>query len=326
MLKDITVVLVYEDREEWISRTNSNKILSRFLATKEEINIIYTEISKRFNVKLFEYPKNTYSEIYEFIDNNSNLIFWNLTDGFDIFIGSHIPSFATVLDKPYIGSSTYVQALCQNKHHLKTIIREFGIKTPNWLYFDYEHKQETNFNKLKQLNSPFFIKPATLDNSIGTEYITPFTDDITTIEQSIIQLFEKQITKVLVEEFVDGDEITVACLHLDEWKIIPLKQSYNGKYISSYSKEGCEGHIYAQEYYNKSSIILLVERILNILNIKDYCRMDFRFNKDELSLLEINTGTFLTTRPFSKIADIFFQGDRSEMFYQLIKNSFKRQS
>ena len=321
---NLKIILLYEDRKEWINRTKQKKILSRFLATEKEIFIIKEELSKVFDVKLIKYTQESYSKIYSELNKEENIIFWNLTDGYDIFIGSHIPSFVTILNKPYIGSCTYMQALSQNKHHLKSILKEHKIKTPNWAYFDIDFQND--WYQLEKLHYPVFIKPANFDNSIGTEYIDPISLNIKDTKEKVKILFNHGINKVIVENFLENKEITLACIQLDEWKLFPMHQMYKGKYISSYAKEGDSGYIYSQEFINNQDIIDIGKKILTILDIKDYCRMDFRYDSNnQINLLEINTGTFLTTKPFTTVSKLFFNGNRSDMFSQIIKYAYLRQ-
>lgn len=325
-IKELKIYLIYESRRDWISRNNNihnKEFFSRFLASENEIEIIKEILIKnKFDVEVLMYPKYTMKQIKEIISKKSKTIVWNLTDGYENFIGAHVPSFVHFFNKPYIGSPTFVQILCQNKHMTKLILKDMGIDTPNWIHID--ESCNLNLTDFSNLQYPLFIKPSKYDNSIGTEFINPISNNLSETINKINELRLNGIQDILIEEYICGKEITITAIHSDKWYILPIERNYDGDYISSYSKDNEKGFLKNQIIYDDPKLITLGKKIIDILEIKDYCRIDLKFEKNKFYILEINSATFLTTVSFEILAKRFF-GNIDNMFKKLILNSYNRQ-
>lgn len=321
------IYLIYESREDWMNRykyIHNKEFFSRFLASEKEVDKIYTILkSYNFDVEIIKYPYYSIKQINEIISKEVKSIVWNLTDGYENYIGAHVPSFINFFNKPYIGSSTFVQILCQNKHFTKSILDDSGIKTPQWISGKKSFYQSIEDDV--QLTYPLFIKPTKYDNSIGTEFIEPIAYNRIEMFAKINILFNAGIDDVLVEEFIDGKEITIAAIHVNNWNILPLERHYDGKYISSYAKDNEKGFLKNQTILLDQSLIDLGKKVIEVLDIKDYCRIDIRIKNNKAYVLEVNSATFLTTTSFEKLSKEFF-GDTQKMFYELIMNSYNRQT
>ena len=325
-IKELKIYLIYESRRDWISRNKNvhNKdFFSRFLASENEVKIIEEILIKnKFDVEVLMYPKYTMKQIKEIISKKSKTIVWNLTDGYENFIGAHVPSFVHFFNKPYIGSPTFVQILCQNKHMTKLILKDMGIDTPNWIHID--ENCNLNLINFSNLQYPLFIKPSKYDNSIGTEFINPVSNNLSETINKINELRLNGIQDILIEKYISGREITITAVHSDKWYILPIERNYDGDYISSYSKDNEKGFLKNQIIYDDPKLIALGKKIIDILEIKDYCRIDLKFEENKFYILEINSATFLTTVSFEILAKRFF-GNIDNMFKELILNSYKRQ-
>lgn len=325
----MNIFLLYESREDWIKENKSLKnvkVFSRFLASDNEVYTIKSAlVNIGFNVILLDYHKLSRREIFDYIDKYEDAIFWNLTDGADFFIGSHFPSFLHLVKKPYIGSPSFVQTLCQDKHLVKEIVSSKGILTPSSILFS--DKFDFSFDDIMSLSLPLFVKPSKFDNSIGMEFIKkPLSYSYEDAIRNIEILFNNGVNDILIEEAKLGKELTVACIHVEEWIIVPLLQKYNGDYISSYSKEKECGFIREQSLLEDNKITEIAKELISILDIKDYCRIDLRYDKENKNvyLLEINTGTFLTSISFTNVSNLYFNGFE-DMFEKLVNASIKRQ-
>lgn len=320
------VFLIYESRQDWIQRNLLKKncdYFSRFLASEKEVEIIAELLRKKnLQVDIIMYPYHTMKQIDEIISQDNKCIIWNLTDGYEQYIGAHVPSFVHFFSKPFVGSSTFTQSLCQNKHFTKSILCDYNISTPAWISV---HKEEKNINHINNLNYPLFIKPAKYDNSIGTEFIEPIAHSKEDAIIKVEKLLDSGIDDILIEEYIDGQEITLAAIHADEWYILPLVREYEGAYISSYAKDNEKGFLKKQTILKDDFLVNLTKKIIDILQIKDYCRIDLRMKNKIFYILEINTATFLTTTSFKILANQYF-GTEENMFYQLIQNSYLRQN
>lgn len=324
--KELKIYLIYESRRDWIDRNtniHNKEFFARFLASETEIETIKDILMRNgFNVEVLMYPSYTMKQIKEIISKDLKTIVWNLTDGHEEFIGAHVPSFVHFFSKPYIGSPSFVQMLCQNKHMTKLILKDMGIDTPNWIHIDKSSNLDlTDFSGLEY---PLFIKPSKYDNSIGTEFINPISNNLFEVIQKINELRLNGIKDILVEEYICGQEITITAMHSDKWYILPIERDYEGEYISSYSKDNEKGFLKNQTIYDDPRLINLGAKIINTLGIKDYCRIDLKIKKNKFYILEINSATFLTTVSFQILAQKFFE-NTDNMFKELVLNSYNRQ-
>jgi D-alanine-D-alanine ligase len=115
-----------------------------------------------------------------------------------------VPAVLEMLDIPYIGSDPACLAVCLDKPLAKHLAASAGIPTPRWrLIAD-----------LKALDSPAgftfpaFVKPAWEGSSKGigkTSRVTGFPE----MEREVIRLLTLYRQPVLVEEFIQGRELTV---------------------------------------------------------------------------------------------------------------------
>ena len=85
------------------------------------------------------------------------------------------------------------------------------------------------------------------------------------------------------------------------------------------------GKSLAMEYVNAPEVVDLCERVVQILEIDDYVRMDVREDRFGQPLpIDINTGAFLTGRSF-ELACRHVKGSTSEMFKEIVRQSWLRQ-
>lgn len=331
-MKPEKVFLVHEPRDSWVKEERpfaDKHSVSRFLASDSEIASIAEAVQQAgFDVEILRFPENSRPALKKIIEAyDSPCIFWNLSDGDDYFVGAKVPAFAEFIEKPFVGSSTFTQALVQNKYYTNLLLENAGIATPRSIYFTKQN-YATKLHLLESFDFPCFIKPAALDNSVAYEKYTPLSQSVDEAIAAINKLFNEEIDHVLIEEFLPGKECTVPALHNKSWEMLAIEQLYQGEYLGVEIKEEYEG-VKAREYAvidDSDELLRTARSIIDLLSIKDYCRMDFRADSNgDYKFLEVNTGTFLTTAAFTKYADVKYKGDSSAMFTDLIVGSYRRQ-
>lgn len=306
-----------------------NESVSRFLATDAEVENVANAIGRGgFDVEVLRYPKNTLPMLKKIIESYEKpSIFWNLSDGDDYFIGSKVPAFAEFIRKPYIGSNTFTQALAQNKHYTKLLLGNAGIPTADGLYLTNAN-YESESAKLHSFRYPCFIKPAAFDNSVAYEKYSPIAYSEEEAVDAVRKLFAEKIESVLIEEFLPGMECTVPSLHSANWDLLAIEQTYPGEFLGVEVKEEIGPEFIRKNFALEENheLVHLAERVIELMSIKDYCRMDFRADGSGIfKFMEVNTGTFLTTASFTKYAAVKYGGDQTAMFSDLITHSYGRQ-
>jgi D-alanine-D-alanine ligase len=102
--------------------------------------------------------------------------------------------------------------------------------------------------------------------------------------------------KAIIEEFIEGEDITVGILKgeaLPPIRIIPKEGSLYD-YRSKYTKGMTEYELYDDEYISKK-LQKIALKINHILDLKDFSRIDFRLDREGVYYtLEVNTIPGLT--------------------------------
>ncbi|OGS01337.1 MAG: hypothetical protein A3G41_02455 [Elusimicrobia bacterium RIFCSPLOWO2_12_FULL_59_9] len=202
------------------------------------------------------------------------------------------PHGASILDClgiPYTGSNPLTLALCIDKIKVKKILEYHSIPTPR---FDFAFNVKDTISE--DLSYPLIVKPANTDNSIG---IT--NDSVVTSPKALKRQIEKILTDynrpVLVEEYIEGDEVDVSIIGDEEnmrvlplsrsifddlpegvWHIYPFEAKWEAKSI--YEKIRTERPAkYSQKLTQLISEICL--DVYNTFDCHDYTRIELRVDK-----------------------------------------------
>jgi D-alanine-D-alanine ligase len=119
---------------------------------------------------------------------------------------AQVPSVLEMLNIPYSGSDPQTLAVCLDKPMTKKLLSAEGIRTPRWLVVDNEESQ--SLLPLDSFNFPVIIKPAYEGSSKGIRQ-TSVAHSLHQAVNEIRRLLEIYRQPVMVEEFIDGDEVTV---------------------------------------------------------------------------------------------------------------------
>src|SRR5690625_2841969 len=219
-----------------------------------------------------------------------------------VFIGLHgkfgedgsIQGLLDMLQIPYVGSGVMASAVAMDKFKAKQLFGTQGIPIAKGERFQILENTDIH-SIVKHIHTnfqiPFFIKPNREGSTLGLTIVTDETQTEAAIHKAI-----KSDTFILVEEFIDGKELTVPVMGkmneeiaLPIIEIIPKNELYD--YESKY-KEGGSEHIIPARISEE-----LTEKIKNyavlahqVLGCETYSRADFLLT-DELTpyILEVNT-------------------------------------
>jgi len=135
-------------------------------------------------------------------------VVFNIAEGLGIHRGreAQVPSVLEMLDIPYTGSDPSCLAVCLDKPLAKTVVAGRGVRTPRWqVVADERELHETPWGLFP---FPAFVKPAHEGSSIGIRS-TSRVEDVGCLMEVAASLLKRYRQPVLVEEFIDGDEVTV---------------------------------------------------------------------------------------------------------------------
>lgn len=189
---------------------------------------------------------------------------------------------------PFLGSNEKVAKQCFDKQSTRSGVKEMGYLVPEGDIFDFGSYKKSALSK-----KPHVIKPVMGGSSIHTHIVKSSSDFD---EKSIKESFEIYET-LLVEEFIDGDEVTSAVL---EGKRLPLVEiippegqlfDYENKYNGA-TQELCPPKNVNQKSQNKA--IEIASDIHKRLGCRHLSRTDFIISEGSVYFLETNTIPGLT--------------------------------
>ena len=209
---------------------------------------------------------------------------------------AQVPSILEMLDIPYTGSDPQCLAICLDKPITKKLVAADGINTPKWLVIASEEElAETSWDELP---FPSIIKPAYEGSSKGIR-LTSLAHDSKQAQAEASRILECYRQPVMVEEFIDGDEVTVGILGnspprvLGMMRVLPRRK--DEPFI--YSLEVKRDYLNLVDYecpaqLDQGVIDKIVDSSLKVfqaLGCRDFARVDFRISRQGMPcFLEIN--------------------------------------
>lgn len=204
-------------------------------------------------------------------------------------------AFLETFGIPYVGSS--IDLVASNKVTRKEIVAYHQLPTPRFVIA--ESPKRIPEHKLKY---PLFVKPVKGRGSAGIseENIIQKEEDLSRV---VAKITEGIGQPALIEEFIEGRELTVGIVGYYEPKILPLLEiQYNDAKTNTFEhKMGDNEIIHCPARFSKDEEEIIKETAFNIfkvLNAKDFARIDMILGKDGVPyFLELNTfaGLAMTT-------------------------------
>lgn len=135
---------------------------------------------------------------------------------------------------PFVGASVLGSAIGMDKDVMKRLLRDAGILVAKFFVLKKGHEMPSFVNVVKQLNLPFFVKPANLGSSVGISKIKNNGD----FKNAIDTAFQYD-NKILIEQYIEGRELECSVLGNENpiaslpGEVIPSHEfySYEAKYI-----------------------------------------------------------------------------------------------
>ena len=133
---------------------------------------------------------------------------WNIAEGHGGGRSreARVPAVLEMLDIPYTGSDPLTLAATLDKDCAKRLVASAGVATPRWFLHDGD--PESIERHAAALAFPVFVKPAYEGSSKGI-LNSSILYDLDALRPALEQLHGVYRQPVLVEEFIDGDELTV---------------------------------------------------------------------------------------------------------------------
>ncbi len=243
-----------------------------------------------YNVSYFDPSKKLLNEI----DKSKIDVIFNSLHGKDGEDGN-AQSFFEYLKIPYTHSGVISSMNAMDKITSKNIFKKMKILTPNYFYLKKEQFKKINLKKKikkSQIKFPIVIKPSNEGSSIGVI----ICKNLEAIKKAANKLF-KNYEKLIFEKYIPGQEVQVAVMGgkaLGAIELKPKRKFYD--YKAKYQKSAKTIHIMPANIPKKKylEVLKIAEKTHKALKCRGVTRSDFRFFKNKLFLLEINTQPGMT--------------------------------
>lgn len=202
-------------------------------------------------------------------------------------------SVLELLGKPFTGSDSRASAICIDKHFTKIILKDAGIAVPKGLIVPknaHPSDRHAAWELAKiELGMPLVIKPNDQGSTVGLTILGEESEDSF---NKAVDLALEYSAKALVEEFIEGRELTVGILDREALPIVEITTAdgfydYHHKYTPGMSFHACPADLPSEI---ASGIQADALKAFEVIGCRGYARIDFRLRPDgSYSCLEINT-------------------------------------
>jgi D-alanine-D-alanine ligase len=221
-----------------------------------------------------------------------------LLDNVDlVFLGLHgkwgedgtIQSLLELRGKKYTGSKVLASSISMDKKMSKILFQHYGIQTPKWITVpknNFEPDQIIEMIK-KTFGYPCVIKPNDQGSTVGLTICKDKSEVVNAVNLAL-----QFSDKALIEEYIDGLELTVGII--EDTALPPLEikpkhgiYDYECKYTSGMSEYIVPAQI-PKEIFEKLQLQALLA--FKSLGCEGCGRVDFRVSsKWDIHCLEVNT-------------------------------------
>ncbi len=187
----------------------------------------YSEFDSPATIESIAQALRTSGHTVHFVEADDELPRWFQTHAVDLAFniaegvrGAHresqVPAVLETLGVPFTGSNSLTLALTINKAKTKRILAYEGIPTPAWQLFTAPD-QPLN----PQLTFPLIAKPNREGSAKGISRESVVSDEAG-LRRQVRRIVEQYHQEALVEEFIDGAELTVGVLGNDDPQVLPI--------------------------------------------------------------------------------------------------------
>lgn len=273
------------------------------------------------------------------IDVGENLVKTMKAETFDLaFLALHgkygedgtVQELLDIMGIPYTGPGVLASILGMNKELAKEIILREGLATPRFFALSAGAFREMGASDLlddivDKLGLPMVIKPASQGSALGIQFV----HERSRLAQALISSLSYDDT-VLLEEFIDGAEITVGVLGNDEIKALPVVEILPQKEFFDFESMYTAG---ATEYFVPARISDdmtkrvqdLALSLYRLFGCRDCARIDLIIKEDTPYILELNTIPGMTDTSLLPLAAKEAGIDFPELCDLIVKLALDRQ-
>jgi len=204
-----------------------------------------------------------------------------------------VQSILSAMNIPYSGCGPRPSVLAMDKDTAKKILRFSGVRTADWLIVT--DLETIDYDKIEEIGYPVFVKPNSGGSSIATTLVRKQEDLACAIDEAL-----KYDTEVMIESYIEGDEITIPMINGEILPILAIEPQ--GEFFdikSKYEKvEDGGANLYVLDL--EPSLKEEVEKMAHVtwreLKLESYARVDMLVRDNVPYFLEANTLPGMTSK------------------------------
>ncbi len=231
-----------------------------------------------------------------------------------------------LLDLPYQSAGVLGSSIAMDKHVSKVMYSQAGLLTPAWMYF--QKGQVVDVGEVQErIGLPVVVKPCTQGSSVGIALVNDKEEMRSAIEEAF-----RWDREIILEQYINGTEITGGVLGLDQLDSLPLVEiipgddfdffDYKAKYTPGATREICPARL-------DSGLALKAQDIAKkahmALKLTIYSRTDMIVSRDgRIYCIETNTIPGMTPTSLFPQAAKAYGLDFSSLLDRLIELAIAR--
>lgn len=225
---------------------------------------------------------------------------------------------------PYTGSGVLGSALSMDKIRTKQVWLSLGLPTPRYVQLG---KGADVHAAAKALGLPVIVKPAAEGSSVGVSRVYADSDLDGAVELAARYIDTEARGELLMEQLIEGDELTVAVLGdvaLPSIRIVPKGQwyDYHAKYVAEDTQYLCPG----LEGDAEAEIRRLAVAAFKAVDCSGWARVDVMRDRatGKFYLLEVNTAPGMTSHSLVPKAARQVGIEFEELCWRILETSLDR--
>ncbi len=197
-----------------------------------------------------------------------------------------VQALLDLMQIPYTHSGMKASVLGMDKSLTKMVCEKNGIKVAQGEEKTFAEYQKTG----TKIHIPYVVKPKSDGSSVGV-FLVKNTEDVAKV------YYDDEDKQLLIEEFIDGQELTCAVLNGKALAVTEMRAQdefydYKAKYTDGVTQHILPALLPENVYQTCMDNALKLHKVLGCNMVS---RSDFRYNpKDGVVLLEINTAPGMT--------------------------------
>ncbi|RWO53141.1 ATP-grasp domain-containing protein [Mesorhizobium sp.] len=200
----------------------------------------------------------------------------------------HVSAMLEMAGVPYTGPSALGYGLSVDKVIAKTLIRDRGVPTPNF------RVMRSGTESTGDLRFPVVVKPRREGNSFGLQ----LAHEPAQLGEAVETILTRYGQDALVEEYIEGREITVPLLGNGELEVLPMVEqdfgdrkirmmTWEAKFMADGPQKICPAQIGSKLAAKLRDISVAS---FHACQCRDYARVDIRIDRSgQPFVLDINT-------------------------------------